>query len=252
MESMGGHTVNPFILRFNDVTVRFNRRAALESITAQVQCNSLTAIVGPNGAGKTTLLRSVLGWHPLTTGDIRIGDSHAHHALPRLAYLPQRAEIDWDFPITVGAVVEQGRYPHLGPFRSFSHDDREAVAKAIQEMGLEPMVDRQIRFLSGGQQQRVFLARALAQGADIFLLDEPFSSLDMRATEDLLALFQEWKTQGRTLLAVVHDLNMAKRSFDHALLLNSKLIASGEPLSVLSEPNLQAAYGSLSPATSRR
>lgn len=243
--------MNPFILRFSDVTVRFNRRAALESITEQVRCNSLTAIVGPNGAGKTTLLRSILGWHPLSTGEIRIGDSHAHHALPRLAYLPQRAEIDWDFPVTVGAVVEQGRYPHLGPFRSFSRGDREAVAKAIQEMGLESMVNRQIRFLSGGQQQRVFLARALAQGADIFLLDEPFSSLDMRATEDLLALFQEWKTQGRTLLAVVHDLNMAKRAFDHVLLLRSKLIASGEPSSVLTEPNLQAAYGSLASTSFR-
>ena len=239
--------MNPFILRFNDVTVRFDHRAALESITEQVRCNSLNAIVGPNGAGKTTLLRSILGWHPLSTGEIRIGDSHAHHALPRLAYLPQRAEIDWDFPVTVGAVVEQGRYPHLGPFQSFDRGDREAVAKAIQEMGLESKVDRQIRFLSGGQQQRVFLARALAQGADIFLLDEPFSSLDMRATEDLLALFQEWKTQGRTLLAVVHDLDMARRAFDHVLLLRSKLIASGEPSSVLTESNLQAAYGSLAP-----
>jgi ABC-type Mn2+/Zn2+ transport system ATPase subunit len=243
--------VNPFILRFNDVTVRFDHRAALESITEQVRCNSLTAIVGPNGAGKTTLLRSILGWHPLSTGEIRIGDSHAHHALPRLAYLPQRAEIDWDFPVTVGAVVEQGRYPHLGPFRSFDRGDREAVAKAIQEMGLESMVNRQIRFLSGGQQQRVFLARALAQGADIFLLDEPFSNLDMRATEDLLALFQEWKNQGRTLLAVVHDLDMARRAFDHVLLLRSKLIASGEPSSVLTEPNLQAAYGSFALTSSR-
>ena len=243
--------MNPFILRFNDVTVRFDHRAALESITEQVRCNSLTAIVGPNGAGKTTLLRSILGWHPLSTGEIRIGDSHAHHALPRLAYLPQRAEIDWDFPVTVSAVVEQGRYPHLGPLRSFDRGDREAVTKAIQEMGLESMVNRQIRFLSGGQQQRVFLARALAQGADIFLLDEPFSSLDMRATEDLLALFQEWKNQGRTLLAVVHDLDMARRSFDHVLLLRTKLIASGEPSSVLTEPNLQAAYGSFAPTSSR-
>jgi manganese/zinc/iron transport system ATP- binding protein len=251
LEGLGGRTVNPFILRFNDVTVRFNRRTVLESITEQVRCNSLTAIVGPNGAGKTTLLRSILGWHPLSSGEIRIGDSHAHHALPRLAYLPQRAEIDWDFPVTVGAVVEQGRYPHLGPFRSFSRGDWEAVAKAIQEMGLESMVNRQIRFLSGGQQQRVFLARALAQGADIFLLDEPFSSLDMRATEDLLALFQEWKTQGRTLLAVVHDLDMARRAFDHVLLLRSKLIASGEPSSVLTESNLQAAYGSFAPADPR-
>lgn len=223
--------------------MNFGHRPALVSINAQIPCNSLTAVVGPNGAGKTTLLRSVLGWHPLCSGEIRIGDSHAHHALPRLAYLPQRAEIDWDFPITVRAVVEQGRYPHIGPFRGFSSIDRDAVDAAIVELGLETIVDRQIRRLSGGQQQRVFLARALAQGADIFLLDEPFSNLDMRAAEDLLSRFQKWKDQGRTVLAVVHDLDLARRSFDQALLLRTRLIAYGEAPTVLDETNILAAYG---------
>ncbi len=235
--------MNHFILRFRNVSVNFGHRPALVSIKARIPCNSLTAVVGPNGAGKTTLLRSVLGWHPLSSGEIRIGDSHAHHALPRLAYLPQRAEIDWDFPISVREVVEQGRYPHLGPFRRFSSIDRDAVDSAIMEMGLEPIVDRQIRRLSGGQQQRVFLARALAQGADIFLLDEPFSNLDMRATEDLLSRFQKWKDQGRTLLAVVHDLDQARRSFDQAMLLKTRLVAFGEAPEALSDANIQTAYG---------
>jgi ABC-type Mn2+/Zn2+ transport system ATPase subunit len=240
--------LNPYILRLKNVSVHFGRRAALESVDARFLCNSLTAVVGPNGAGKTTLLRSILGWHPLTSGEIRIGDSHAHHALPRLAYLPQRAEIDWDFPITVGSVVEQGRYPHLGPFRGFGPDDHEAVRSALREMDLESIVDRQIRRLSGGQQQRVFLARALAQGADIFLLDEPFSNLDMRATRDLLDLFQRWKHQGRTLLAVVHDLDLARRCFDQALLLKTRVIAAGDPATVLSEDSIRAAYGETAPA----
>ena len=235
--------MNPFILRFSNVSVHFGRRPALEAVNAQFLCNSLTAVVGPNGAGKTTLLRAILGWHPLTSGEIRIGDSHAHHALPRIAYLPQRAEIDWDFPITVGSVVEQGRYPHLGPFRGFGPDDHAAVQSAIQEMGLDSIIDRQIRKLSGGQQQRVFLARSLAQGADIFLLDEPFSNLDMRATNDLLALFQKWKNQGRTLLAVVHDLDLARRSFDQVLLLRTRVVAAGDPTSTLTETHLRSAYG---------
>ncbi|MEZ5278342.1 MAG: metal ABC transporter ATP-binding protein [Opitutaceae bacterium] len=239
--------MNPYILRFHDVSVHFGRRPALEAVDAQFLCNSLTAVVGPNGAGKTTLLRSILGWHPLSSGEIRIGDSHAHHALPRLAYLPQRAEIDWDFPITVGSVVKQGRYPHLGPFRGFGPDDHEAVRSAIQEMGLENIIDRQIRKLSGGQQQRVFLARALAQGADIFLLDEPFSNLDMRATADLLTLFRKWKSQGRTLLAVVHDLELARRYFDQAILLRTRVIATGDPDTVLSAENIRTAYGNDAP-----
>lgn len=234
--------MNHFILRFHKVSVNFGHRPALVCIDAQIPCNSLTAVVGPNGAGKTTLLRSVLGWHPLSSGEIRIGDSHAHHALPRLAYLPQRAEIDWDFPITVRAVVEQGRYPHLGPFRGFSSADEEAVDSAIEELGLESIVNRQIRRLSGGQQQRVFLARALAQGADIFLLDEPFSNLDMRAAEDLLSRFKKWKDQGRTVLAVVHDLDLARKSFDQALLLRTRVVAYGDATTVLNKANIQAAY----------
>lgn len=234
--------MNHNILRFRDVTVRYGSTIALRSVTANIPCNSLTAIVGPNGAGKSTLLRAVLGWLPLTTGDIRIGDSHTHHALPRLAYLPQRAEIDWDYPITVEAVVAQGRYPVLGLFRPFSHGDQEAVDRALDEMGLLDLRGRQIRCLSGGQQQRVFLARSLAQGADIFLLDEPFTGLDAKATEDLVGRLTRWEDQGRTVLAVVHDLDLARRAFSHALLLNTRVEASGPAREVLSSDNLDRVY----------
>ncbi len=231
------------ILRFREVTVRYGGQLALDRISAGIHCNSLTAVVGPNGAGKTTLLRAILGWLPLAAGDIRIGDAHAHHALPRLAYLPQRAEVDWNFPITVEAVVAQGRYPVLGPFRRFGPADDEFVERALAEMGLQDVRRRQILCLSGGQQQRVFLARALAQGADIFLLDEPFAGLDARATEDLVARLATWERQGRTVLAVVHDLALARRAFSHALLLRTRLVGCGPVAEVLTDESLDAVYG---------
>jgi manganese/zinc/iron transport system ATP- binding protein len=235
--------VNDQIIRFHDVTVRYGRRPALEGITAQIPCNSLTALLGPNGAGKSTLLRSILGWHPMERGEIRIGDSHAHHTLPRLAYLPQRAEVDWDFPITVEEVVRQGRYPALGPFRRFGPEDARRVEEAIEEMGLGEMRDRQIRALSVGQQQRVFLARALAQGADIFLLDEPFAALDPQATADLAQQLRQWERQGRTVLAAVHDLPLAAQLFSRAVLLRQRLIAAGPIAEALTPETLRATFG---------
>lgn len=230
------------ILRLSDVTVTYGATIALDRVTAEFPCNSLTAITGPNGAGKSTLLRAILGWLPLASGEIRIGDSHAHHALPRLAFLPQRPEIDWDFPITVEAVVTQGRFPARGLWGSFAPEDEAMIESALKEMGLRDLRERQIRSLSGGQQQKVFLARALAQGADIFLLDEPFAGLDARATDDLIAHLSQWREQGRTVLAVVHDLELARRAFPRALLLNTRVIESGNSAEVLRSANIGAAY----------
>ena len=229
------------IIRLQDVTVAYGRRLAVDSVTAQIHCGSLTAILGPNGAGKSTLLRAILGWMPLTRGEIRIGDSHPQHALPRLAYLPQRVDVDWDFPITVRAVVEQGRYPALGAFRRFRPIDHELVDRALAEMKLTELQHRQIRALSGGQQQRVFLARALAQGADIFLLDEPFSGLDAPTTAELAAVLKSWERLHRTVVAVLHDLPLARRLFSHALLLDTRLLASGPVAEVLA-PELLAQF----------
>jgi len=230
------------ILRFHDVTVRYGRQAALEGVTIDIPCGSLTAILGPNGAGKSTLLRAILGWLPLARGEIRIGDSHLQHALPRLAYLPQRHAIDWDFPITVRAVVAQGRYPALRPWQRLSPRDHEAVDRALAELDLTAVADRQIRRLSGGQQQRIFLARSLAQGADIFLLDEPFSGLDLFATEELTHIFRSWEAQGRTVLAAVHDLHLARRVFTRGVLLARELVAAGPLDAVLTEANIDRAF----------
>jgi ABC-type Mn2+/Zn2+ transport system ATPase subunit len=230
------------ILRFKDVTVRYGALTALDHVTVNIACGSTTAVLGPNGAGKSTMLRAMLGWHSLESGEIRIGDAHTQHLLPRLAYLPQRQAVDWDFPITVRGVVEQGRYPSLRWYQRMSPADRERVEQALVELDIAELADRQIRMLSGGQQQRVFLARALAQGADIFLLDEPFAGLDLHATEELAHILRAWEAQGRTVVAVVHDLALARAHFREGVLLQRKLIAAGPISSVLTEANIDAAY----------
>ncbi len=230
------------ILRLSDVTVRYARTPALDHVSLDILCGSSTAILGPNGAGKSTLLRAILGWHPLVTGSIRLGDSHPQHLLPRLAYLPQRHVIDWDFPVTVRGVVDQGLYPSLKLFHRFTAADRARVDRAMEELGLTDLADRQIRMLSGGQQQRVFLARALAQGADIFLLDEPFTGLDLFATEELTHILRTWEAQGRTVLAAVHDLDLARKNFTHGALLDTTLVASGLIKDVLTPDNIDRAY----------
>ncbi len=230
------------ILRFRDVTVRFGRQPALQGVTLDIPCGSLTAILGPNGAGKTTLLRACLGWMPLERGEIRIGDAHPEHALPRLAYLPQRHAVDWDFPITVRGVVEQGCYPALKCWQRLSAGHRARVDTALAELELTALAGRQISCLSGGQQQRVFLARALAQGADIFLLDEPFSGLDLSATEELAQILLAWEAQGRTVLAGMHDLGLARRVFSRGVLLATVLVAAGPLPEVLTEPNVALAF----------
>ncbi len=231
------------IIRCAHVSVRYGARLALEDVTTAIPCGAATAILGPNGAGKSTLLRAMLGWHSLEQGgEIRIGDAHAHHQLPRLAYLPQRHAIDWDFPITVRAVVAQGRYPALRPWQRLRPSDHAAIDRALGELGITDLADRQIRMLSGGQQQRVFLARALAQGADIFLLDEPFTGLDLYATEELTHILRSWVAQGRTVLAAVHDLPLARTHFTHALLLNTRLIAAGPIAEVLTDAHINAAF----------
>jgi len=230
------------ILRFRDVTVCYGRTAALQQITLDIPCGSSTAILGRNGAGKSTLLRAILGWHSLATGEILLGDAHPQHVLPRLAYLPQRQSIDWDFPITVRAVVEQGRFPSLKLCQRLGARDHAIVNRALDELGITEFASRQIRMLSGGQQQRVFLARALAQGADIFLLDEPFAGLDLFATEELSHILRAWETQGRTVLASMHEIDLTRQVFTQGVLLDTTLIASGPIARVLSPENIDRAY----------
>ncbi|AOS43824.1 Iron(3+)-hydroxamate import ATP-binding protein FhuC [Lacunisphaera limnophila] len=230
------------IFRLHEITVHYGARCALERVTAQIPCGGLVALVGPNGAGKSTLLKALLGWLPLTRGEVRLGDRHPSHLHPRLAYLPQRAEVEWDFPVSVREVVAQGRWPVRGYFGRLTAADWQRVDEALEELDLTAFGGEQIRRLSGGQQQRMFLARAVAQGADIFLLDEPFTGLDLAATAELLHLLHRWRGQGRTVIAAVHDLPLVRVHFAHALLLDTRLVAAGSVDAVLTDDNLAAAY----------
>jgi ABC-type Mn2+/Zn2+ transport system ATPase subunit len=243
--------MNDDTLRFNDVTVCYGRTPAVHHLSGELRCGSLVALMGPNGAGKSTLLRAILGWHRLTTGSITVAGKPCRHARARIGYLPQRTAIDWDFPVTVREVVEMGRYQCLGPFRAFADADREAVDAALEEMGLGWLQDRQIAALSGGQQQRTFLARAVASGADIFLLDEPFAGLDPVSTSDLVKRLRTWAQQGRLVLTVVHDVSLARTFFQEAMLIRTHLIASGPVTTVLDDRNLAEAYGSAYPSALR-
>jgi len=235
--------MNEEIIRFRDVTVRYGRTTALESVTTDIHCGALTAVVGPNGAGKSTLLRTALGWHRLASGDVFLGDEHIEHHHPRLAYVPQRVDVDWDFPLTVRDVVEQGRFPALGRWRAFGPDDARLVDGALREMELEPLQDRQIGELSGGEQQRMILARALAQGGDIFLLDEPFKGLDAAATRQLMEALKRWHASHRTVVAAVHDLDIVRDLFKHLIVLKTSIVAAGPVATTLTEDNIARAYG---------
>jgi ABC-type Mn2+/Zn2+ transport system ATPase subunit len=232
-------------LHLDDVTVCYGPDPAVHHLTAHVPRGRLTALMGPNGAGKSTLLRAILGWHPLTTGTIAIGSIAVAAARGRIGYLPQRTAVDWDFPITVREVVAMGRYRGCGAFRGFIAEDRRAVDSALDELGLTRLADRQIGTLSGGQQQRAVLARAVATGADLFLLDEPFTGLDPAATADLARRLRAWCEQGRLVLAVVHDVVLARTWFEHALLIRTHLVAAGPVTEALADRRLAEAYGAV-------
>jgi ABC-type Mn2+/Zn2+ transport system ATPase subunit len=230
-------------LAFRNCTVCYGTTPVVHHLSATLPPGSLTGVVGRNGAGKSTLLRAVLGWLPLTTGSITLGEGPAHDARERLHYLPQRSQIDWDFPVTVREVVAMGRHGRVGSLRRFADEDERAVEAALRELGLEPLQRRQINALSGGQQQRTLLARAVASGADVFLLDEPFAALDPSAAGDLARRLRAWADQGRLVVAVAHELDLVRAHATHALVMNSHLVAAGPVAEAMTDANLAVAFG---------
>jgi ABC-type Mn2+/Zn2+ transport system ATPase subunit len=230
-------------LEVRNLTVSYHRIPALHHLNFDLPCGHCVALLGPNGAGKTTLLKALAGLLPIETGTI---DFHCHESGQRehdTTYLPQREQVDWDFPITVRALVEMGRYVRLGVWRAFGETDTRAVNDALAAMDLVSFADRQISALSGGQQQRAFLARSLAQQAHIILLDEPFTGLDQNSSRQLADILRGLARDGRLVLASHHDLKSVPELFDHAILLNGELIAEGPPAEVLAPANLDRAYG---------
>jgi manganese/zinc/iron transport system ATP- binding protein len=234
-------------LQVEDLTVAYGERPALWDVDLEVPAGTLMAIVGPNGAGKTTLIRAVLGLLRPAAGSVRVFGRPYDEQRRLVAYVPQRGSVDWDFPADVLDVVTMGRYGALGWLRRPGRRDREAALEALEHVGLRHLAGRQIGQLSGGQQQRVFLARALVQDAQVYLMDEPFQGVDATSERAIIALLQELRSQGRTVVAVHHDLQTVPEYFDSVTLLNVRRVASGPVEEVFTEDNLRATYGGREP-----
>ncbi|WP_425511004.1 metal ABC transporter ATP-binding protein [Haloferula helveola] len=220
----------------------YRRTMALDGIRFATSCGTRVALVGPNGAGKSTLIKAIAGLVKRSSGSIRWRGTAVQKWSREFAYLPQREEVDWSFPITIRGLVEMGRYPQTGWWGRFRNEDDAAVDAALESLELADLQHRQIRELSGGQQQRAFIARAIAQEAHVLLLDEPFTGLDRRASAQLGELLNKLAHEGRLIIASHHDLRSAPELFDEALLLNTRQIAFGPTNEVLSESNLDACF----------
>ena len=230
-------------LSLDGVTAGYNGRAALQDVTMDIPHGAQVAIVGPNGAGKSTLFKALVGLLPVRSGRILLHDRAPGGQTDPIAYVPQREEIDWGFPVTVQDVVMMGRYGRLGWLRRPRAADREVVARCLDELGIAELAGRAIGELSGGQQQRVFLARALAQEPHVLLLDEPFTGVDVNAREALLTLLARLRAQEITVLVSTHDMQTAADRFELVALLNRRLIAYGAPPDVFTPEHLSEAFG---------
>ena len=227
----------------HDLTVAYHRKPVLWDVDLAVPEGQLIAVVGPNGAGKSTLIKSILGLIPRASGVVKIYGSRYESKRRLVGYVPQRESVDWDFPVSALDVVAMGRYRKIGWFRPVTREHRRAALKELEKVGMAPYAHRQISQLSGGQQQRVFLARALAQDAMIYLMDEPFAGVDVATERAIIALLKELKAGGKTCLVVHHDLQTVPAYFDHVALLNMRLVADGPVADVFTEENLKKTYG---------
>ena len=236
------HQTNQPILDVQNLSVRYNGHIALEDISFHLHEGERVAVVGPNGAGKSTLFKVVSGVISPTSGEVNIfGSKPRGHVC--IAYIPQRSQVDWNFPLRVADVVMMGRSAKLGPLNWPRKKDWDFVRHALDTVELSNLTSRQIGQLSGGQQQRMFIARALAQEAELMLMDEPLTGLDTPSQESILSLLDRLKKENVTVMVATHDLEQAANHFDRIMLLNHKMIAFGEPKRVLHTDNLMQAYG---------
>jgi manganese/iron transport system ATP-binding protein len=236
------HEPNQPILDVQHITVRYNGRVALENVTFHLHESERVAVVGPNGAGKSTLFKVVAGVLPPTSGEVKVfGSRPGGHVC--IGYIPQRSQVDWNFPVTVADVVMMGRSAKLGPLNWPHKRDWEHVHHALETVDISNLSARQIGQLSGGQQQRMFIARALAQEAELMLMDEPLTGLDTPSQEGILDLLDRLKKEKVTVMVATHDLDQAATHFDRIMLINHQLVAFGQPAEVLHTDNLLKAYG---------
>ena len=222
-------------IEIRNLTVAYGENIALENFNLDIEAGSLMALVGPNGAGKSTLIKTILKFLKQITGEIKINGK-------TLAYVPQRNSVDWDFPTTLFDVVEMGCYGRVGLFKRVSKEEKQKVLKAIEQVGMLDFKDRQISELSGGQQQRAFIARALVQEADIYLMDEPFQGVDSTTEKSIVDILKKLKSDGKTLLVVHHDLQTVPTYFESVTFINKTVIASGKVKEVFTQENIDKTY----------
>ena len=222
-------------IEIRNLTVAYGENIALENLNLDIEAESLMALVGPNGAGKSTLIKTILKFLKQITGEIKIYGK-------TLAYVPQRNSVDWDFPTTLFDVVEMGCYGRVGLFKRVSKEEKQKVLKAIEQVGMLDFKDRQISELSGGQQQRAFIARALVQEADIYLMDEPFQGVDSTTEKSIVDILKKLKSEGKTILVVHHDLQTVPTYFESVTFVNKRVIASGKIQDVFTKENIEKTY----------
>lgn len=223
------------VIEIKNLTVAYGENIALEDFNLDIEVESLMALVGPNGAGKSTLIKTILKFLKQITGTIKINAK-------TLAYVPQRNSVDWDFPTTLFDVVEMGCYGRVGFFKRVNKKEKQKVLKAIEQVGMLDFKDRQISELSGGQQQRTFIARALVQEADIYLMDEPFQGVDSTTEKSIVEILKKLKSEGKTIIVVHHDLQTVPTYFESVTLINKTVIASGKVSEVFTQDNINIAY----------
>ncbi|HXH18830.1 MAG TPA: ABC transporter ATP-binding protein, partial [Chitinophagales bacterium] len=233
---------NP-ILEVHDLTVSYDRKPVLWDVDFTLPEGCLAGIIGPNGSGKTTLIKSIMGLLPLNSGYVKLFGKTTAEVRNKVSYVPQKESVDWNFPASALDVVLMGRYGKRGLFRRLTKSDRDAAMECLEKVGMAEFAHRQIARLSGGQQQRVFLARSLAQDADLYLMDEPFNGIDATTEAAILSILREMRSKGKTIIVVHHDLQSAGEYFDWFVLLNTRLVASGPKEKAFTLDLLQETYG---------
>jgi manganese/zinc/iron transport system ATP- binding protein len=231
------------VLDIHDVTVAYHRKPVLWDVDLVIKQPQLAAVVGPNGAGKSTLIKAVLGLVPMASGRVQVFGEPVATQRRRIGYVPQRESVDWDFPVNVLDVVQMGTYGRLGWFQRPGKVERDLARECLAKVGLSSYEKQQIGQLSGGQQQRVFIARALAQQADIYFMDEPLAGVDASTERMIFQVLEDLRKAGKTIIAVHHDLRTVPQYFDYVVLLNVRLVAAGPRESVFTPENLRKTYG---------
>lgn len=232
-----------YALKVENLTIAYHKKPVVEDVTFEVPEGNLIGIIGPNGAGKSTLIKGILELVPRLAGKVTINGASYKSMRKSIGYVPQRESVDWDFPTNALDVVMMGRYGHLGWLKRPGKEERLKAMECLEKVGMVEYANRQISQLSGGQQQRIFLARALAQEADIYFMDEPFVGVDAATEKAIIQLLTELKEKGKTVLVVHHDLSTVKEYFDWTMLLNKKVMKIGPTEEVFIPEYLQETYG---------